>query len=124
VANKRSSAPMDQRRWLVLLVGSLAVVGIIALLVVYSQRPPQLGADDRVFRTVDALFTAVTAHDENLVRQCEQRLHACRDDGKLPPKAAAYLDRVIAKSRDGHWDLAAKSLYDFMTAQRRETAAR
>jgi len=83
-----------------------------------------MGADDRVFRTVDALFTAVTAHDENLVRQCEQRLHACRDDGKLPPKAAAHLDRIIAKSRDGHWDLAAKSLYDFMTAQRRETAAR
>ena len=27
-------------------------------------RPPQMGADEQVFRTVDALFTAVTARDE------------------------------------------------------------
>jgi len=94
------------------------------MLVSRWRRPPQMGADSQVFRTVDALFTAVTARDENLVAQCEQRLHVCRNDGKLPPKAAAFLDEVIAKARAGHWESAAQSLYDFMLTQRRDSAAR
>ena len=51
-----------------------------------------MGADEEVFTTVDALFTAVTAHDEKLLGDCEQRLHAYRDAGKLPGDAADYLD--------------------------------
>ena len=36
------------------------------------------------FKTVDALFTAVTAREEKLLRECEQRLHVLKDAGKLP----------------------------------------
>jgi len=81
-----------------------------------------MGADEEVFTTVDALFTAVTARDENLLRQCEQRLHASRDVGKLPADASNYLDGVIRKAKAGSWESAAERLYDFMTAQRREGA--
>jgi hypothetical protein len=83
------------------------------------RRTPQLGADEEVFRTVDALFTAVTARDEKLLEECERRLHGYRDAGRLPRGAARELDRVIARARAGRWQSAAERLYDFMRAQRR-----
>ena len=85
-------------------------------------RPPQMGPDEAVFRTVDALFTAVTARDAKLLDQSEQRLRAQREAGKLPPAASDYLDGVIAKARAGRWESSAERLYDFMTVQRREGA--
>jgi hypothetical protein len=72
-------------------------------------------------RTVDALFTAVTARDEKLLAQCEQRLHAYRDAGKLPQSAARHLDGVIATARAGSWRPAAERLYSFIQRQRRAT---
>jgi hypothetical protein len=85
-------------------------------------RPPQMGADDEVFTSVDALFTAVTARDENRLGQCEQRLHALQDAGKLPATAAGHLDGIITTARAGRWRPAAERLYDFMAAQRRDGA--
>jgi hypothetical protein len=82
-------------------------------------RPPQMGADAEVFRTVDALYTAVTARDEKLLQQCERRLGRLREAGKLPREAADYLDAIIATARQGRWQPAAERLYDFMIAQRR-----
>lgn len=79
-----------------------------------------MGADEEVFRTVDALFTAVTARDEQLLTQGEQRLRAFQEARKLPDRAAHYLQGVIQKARQGHWQPAAESLYDFMQVQRRE----
>jgi hypothetical protein len=81
-----------------------------------------MGADEEVFSTVDALFTAITARNEKLLGQCEQRLQALKAAGKLPDEASNYLDAVIRKSRDGRWQSAAETLYDFMAAQRREGA--
>jgi hypothetical protein len=83
-------------------------------------RPPQMGADAEVFKTVDALFTAVTARDEKLLGQCEQRLRTCLQAGKLPAEAAAYLESIGQRARAGRWESAAAQLYDFMRAQRRE----
>jgi hypothetical protein len=100
-----------------------AVVGSAILFVcwlVWWTRPPQMGADEEVFQTVDALFTAVTGRDEARLADCEQRLHALKDAGKLPEDAAVYLDRVIRKAQDGRWESAAETLYDFMKVQRRE----
>lgn len=82
--------------------------------------PAQMGADASVFRTVDALFTAVTAHDVKRLDECERRLHGYRDAGKLPEPAAKKLDVVIGTAKSGEWDSAAKSLYDFIQGQRRE----
>jgi hypothetical protein len=85
--------------------------------------PPQLGADEQAFAAVDALFTAVTARDEKLLGQCEQRLRGLRAAGKLPDDAADFLDGVIGKARGGRWETAAERLYGFMKGQRREGAA-
>jgi hypothetical protein len=79
-----------------------------------------MGADEDVFKNVDALYTAVRNQDEKRLGECEQRLQADRDAGKLPPAAAGYLDSVIRQARAGRWEPAAQSLYDFMRAQRRE----
>src|SRR5262249_51628819 len=83
-------------------------------------RPPQMGADEEVFRTVDALFTAVTARDPALLGQCEARLAAYREARQLPKQASDYLDSIIKKAHRGSWQAAAERLYDFMLAQRRE----
>jgi hypothetical protein len=81
-----------------------------------------MGADEEVARTVDALFTAVTARDEKLLAAGEGRLLTLKDSGKLPLAAFAYLDPIIRKARAGRWESAAHALYDFMRAQRREGA--
>jgi hypothetical protein len=101
------------------------VAGAAALLVwglAWWSSPPQMGAEPEVFKTVDALFTAVTARDEKLLGQCAQRLSALKDDGRLPGGAADYLDGIVARARDGRWQSAAERLYGFMRAQRREGA--
>lgn len=113
---------MDKQRNRVLAL-SLAVVGAaaVAIVVVYIWgRPPQMGPDEDVYTTVDALYTAVRARDERLLADCEKRLSAYRQAGKLPAAAADHLDGVIAKARAGRWQPAAERLYDFMLAQRRE----
>lgn len=81
--------------------------------------PPQMNGDDDVFRTVDALFTAIRASDERLVEDCQRRLRAYGEQGRLSRPAAAYLDDLIALARDGNRRLAAERLYQFMKGQRR-----
>ncbi len=101
--------------------GSVLALGIV--LAWYLWPPPQMGADREVFDTVDALFTAVTAKSEPKLADCERRLHAYSESGKLPPSASVHLDGIIKKARGGAWDAAAKSLYTFMREQRRDGAA-
>jgi hypothetical protein len=98
-------------------VGALAVV-LACWLIWWLTRLPQLGGGEDVVKAVDALFTAVTARDEKLLGQCEQRLHDYQSAGAFPPAAAEYLDGIIQKARAGRWDSAAQRLYDFIKAQR------
>src|SRR5262245_37901960 len=48
---------------------ALSMVAIISCWYFFPSSTPQLGADERVYKTVDSLFTAVTAHDEKLIAQ-------------------------------------------------------
>ena len=68
---------------------------------------------------VDALFTAVTARDDKLLGESERRLHALKDAGTLSDNASASLDDIIKTARNGGWESAAQTLYDFMKGQRR-----
>jgi hypothetical protein len=81
-----------------------------------------MGGDEDVVKTVDALFTAVTARSEPLLGQCERRLRSHRDAGKLPPEASDYLGAIVEQARAGRWEAAAERLYGFIKAQRREGA--
>jgi hypothetical protein len=106
----------------VLAAGGLGFAALLVCGFVWWTRPPQMGAEEEVFTAVDALFTAVTARDEKLLGQCEQRLNALKDAGKLPGDASDYLVGIIGKARAGRWESAAETLYGFMKAQRREGA--
>jgi hypothetical protein len=99
----------------------LIVIGFRTWLGFRSQ--PQLPPSPEVFTTVDALFTAVTAHDQQRLTACEQRLEKFKAAGSLPTLAAKRLDGVISTARAGQWESAAKRLYDFMHGQRRDTPA-
>ena len=44
--------------------GAVGLALLLGCWLVGCGNPPQMGADEKVFATVDALFTAVTAHDE------------------------------------------------------------
>lgn len=107
-------------RRLVQIVCGLAAVAAVVFLVQRFKAPPQIGTDEEVFTTVDALFTALTSRNDTRLKDCETRLRAFRDENRLPPKAANHLDSVIQEARSGKWEPAARRLYDFMYRQRRE----
>jgi hypothetical protein len=114
------NASSSTRRRAVLVGAGVAAVILVCLFILWWTRPPQMGTDEEVTKTVDALFTAVTAREEKLLGQCEQRLHALRNAGKLPADASTYLDGIIQVARAGRWEAAAERLYNFVRAQRRE----
>lgn len=103
--------------WIAL--AAVAVV-LVIVLVLSLRTPPQMGPDEEVFNTVDALYTAVRNQDDGQLTACEAKLNGYRDAGKLPTSAAESLAGIIAQSRGGNWESAAKRLYDFMAAQKRE----
>ena len=103
-------------RWV---LGSIATIVVVLGFWWNLQSPPQLTADDEVFSTVDALFTALTSRDPQRLEDCAQRLQFQRDTGRLSVRAARSLDRVIAQARRGEWQPAAERLYQFMHGQRR-----
>jgi hypothetical protein len=88
----------------------------------WFRAPPQIGGDDDVFLTVDALFTAITARDEKLLGASQARLATYQAAGKLPDAAARELDRLAVQAKSGDWRGAAERLYAFMQGQRREGA--
>lgn len=120
MATTEHAAPgVNRARVAGLVLAGLAAAAIVAV-VIGTRRPPQMGADEEAMRTVDALYTAVRERDEKRMGECERRLHGYRDASQLPPDAAAFLDKVIAKARGGGWESATEKLYDFMRVQRRE----
>lgn len=106
------------RRWV------LSGFTVVAILVVGRWAwslvpPPQIGADEQVFNTVDALFTALTSRDNSRLADCEKRLQNYRQSGTLPAAPAQFLDGVIEQARRKEWEPAARRLYDFMYRQHR-----
>jgi hypothetical protein len=101
------------------ILGVLVLVGAARLWLGFRSQP-QLPPSDEVFKSVDALFTAVTSRDESRLTACERRLEKYHRAAKLPDPAWKRLKGVIATARGGQWESAAHRLYDFMQGQRRE----
>ena len=120
MANIEAATATRNLRWAGGIAFGALALGVAIALLLNWRAAPQMGADEEVFDTVDALFTAVTARDDKLLAACEGRLNACREAGKLPKASADFLAGVIAKARRGGWETAAERLYDFMAAQKRE----
>ena len=109
-----------RRRRAVFLLAALVLLAGGSVLYAYLSRPPQMGASEEVFHTVDALYTAVRGRDEKQLGDCERRLARYRESGALPAAAAESLAGIIGTARGGDWQPAAEKLYDFMLAQRRD----
>jgi hypothetical protein len=113
---------MPPRNQLAIAILGLVLIAIAARTYFGFRSAPQLPASDEIYNTVDALFTAVTAHDSQCLASCQQRLEAYKDRGSLPAAAAQRLDRIIALANSGDWTAAAHQLYDFIQAQQRKAA--
>jgi predicted negative regulator of RcsB-dependent stress response len=112
------SSPANPR---ITAISSIALAAALVLGWYYwNAAPPQLGDNDRAFSAVDALFTAVTAKNEKLLAECGARLNSLRDKGDLNTEASVHLDQIISQAETGEWREAARRLYKFMQAQRRE----
>jgi hypothetical protein len=109
---------MRRRTALAILAGLALLVAAWWLLGRRSQ--PQMGSSQEVFQSVDALFTAVTAKNEEWLMNCEERLRAQHEGGALSAAAWKRLERIIAQARAGQWEPAASTLYTFIEGQRRE----
>jgi hypothetical protein len=114
---------MSPRTKLTLSLLGLMLLALAGRLYFSYRSQPQLPPSPEVFQTVDALFTAVTAHDSQRLADCQQRLATYKDRGSLPPAAAQCLDRIISVAQSGDWTAAAHRLYDFMQAQKRNGQA-
>lgn len=79
----------------------------------------QIGTDPETFKTVDALYTAVSLREPKLVDQCAERLKALQAAGKLPEAAHTTLEGLMSEAKAGGWESSQERLARFMEAQRR-----
>jgi hypothetical protein len=109
-------------------IGVVAAAGAVLLLLGISftwlRQAPQIGEDKEAYLLVEGLFTALSSQSEERLAKSEERMHALRDQGKLPGPVADYLDGLITDARAGKWKAATKQMFAFMKAQRPPDALR
>jgi ammonia channel protein AmtB len=112
----------NQAKPSIVLIASIALALLLTIgWFFWNPAPSQLGDNERAFSAVDALFTAVTARNEQLLADCEARLKALVNEGVLDDKNSEYLASVVAQAKTGQWQQAARRLYKFMQGQRRQS---
>ncbi len=100
-------------------LSKVLAIGSLALAVGGCWAPPQIGGDEKSFKAVDALYTAVSLRETKLVDQCEGDLKGLREAGSLGEDASKALESIIAEARGGAWEDAQSRLARFMEGQRR-----
>jgi hypothetical protein len=81
--------------------------------------PTQIGADPETFKTVDALYTAVSLREPARVDACLATLKSLRDDDKLDAAPYDAIEAMTAEAKGGSWESAQSRLAQFMRGQRR-----
>jgi hypothetical protein len=99
--------------------GILGVMVLAASIGAGCGSPPPLGPDKEAFKTVDALYTAISLHDLDQLKRCQERLKALREAEKLPAPAFEALEAIITAANDGRWESSQERLAAFMEGQRR-----
>ncbi|RUL87765.1 hypothetical protein [Tautonia sociabilis] len=82
-------------------------------------RSPEMGADEEVFRTVDAMYTAVSLRDVGQLSRNAEAIDRLHREGRLPDAAHRALGRIVDRAEQGDWEAARSRLRDFMLDQRR-----
>src|SRR5262245_1035512 len=109
---KRSAAIIERNQEM----RRLAVLGAMAALAVIGCGSPQIGPDDEAFKTVDALYTAISLRDPAQTERCAKTLTALHDTGRLPDNAYRRLETIITRAHGdpSSWEKARVALRDFM----------
>ena len=78
---------------------------------------PNFKANDDALKTIDALFTAINAHDANRVALCRESLAKHASSGQLNPVAMIEVSRCCEQASKGGWENAARRLYHMIEKQ-------
>jgi hypothetical protein len=98
-------------------IARLIMIAAICIGLAGCWEPPQIGMDQGSFKTVDALYTAVSMRSVAELDRNEKLLESLRAERKLPDSAAAALRSIVAEARSGKWEDAQRRLGDFMRGQ-------
>jgi hypothetical protein len=74
--------------------------------------------DEEVLKTVDSLFTAVSARRQSSLIECEKRLSALHVAGRISDPAWNKLNSFIQTAKNEDWEIASRQLYRFIELQR------
>jgi hypothetical protein len=94
-------------------------MGLLALAVSGCWSPPPSGGDEKSFKAVDALYTAVSLREVKLVDQCQATLNELHESGTLGADVSKALGSIIDEAKGGAWEDAQTRLASFMEGQRR-----
>lgn len=107
----------ENHRWHPFSVVALLLIALA--LPAGCRRVPQVTTDAAVFKELDALYTAVTARNPQLLQDCRLRMEKLHADKRLEPRAYRQISGFVETAEKGEWKPAAESLYRFMRAQRK-----
>jgi hypothetical protein len=101
---------------------SIAALLLAVMVSLAGCRPvPQVVDDPAVYRELDALYTAVTSHRQDLLLACRERLTKLHVEKHLSDAGFTEIADIMSQAEKGEWSPAATRLYDFMRAQRRKS---
>ncbi|MCY2964010.1 MAG: hypothetical protein NT069_10265, partial [Planctomycetota bacterium] len=78
-----------------------SVICLIALGASGCGKPPQVLGDDECFKTVDALWTAITARSPELLEKSSAELKRLHDARQLSEEGFVALEKIAAKAKSG-----------------------
>lgn len=94
-------------------------IGLVCFwLMTGCQRAPQIAHDPAVFKELDALYTAITAHNPELLRASVSRLEELHQAGQLHQSGYSRLTTITRQAAQAEWDPAAQALFELMRTQR------
>jgi hypothetical protein len=95
-----------------------ASVALLLLAVAACSPTPQLGGDREALSAADALWTAITAKDSNLLENSAAAIGKLHAEAHLTDEAYAALENVMQTARAGNWSEARAALKAFVRGQR------
>lgn len=98
--------------------GCKTVAVFLLLIAVGCARTPQVIDDPDVYKSVDALWTAMTARKPELLEQVAVRLQKQHEERRLSAQGHARLLQIIARGRAQQWDDGLVQLRALIKAQR------
>ncbi len=119
MSNKMVSRPVSNLRGYVVMAGLLGIVLLGGWLAWrYYTLPPELQATAEASKTLDAMFTALTARDSRKLKVCMERIEGHATAGRLSEKGMTEVRHCSQLADSGAWEEAAKRLYWIVYEQR------